>query len=204
MISYTTHTKRWLNLGLVQPEDITIEDIAHSLAYQCRFNGHTKRFYSVAEHSVILSQLIEPKSEVQNLERRLCALLHDAAECYTGDITGPVRTLLNVYPEVDDAFLAPIYSAFCLPEACLGKYDFSKDDGDLCITEGFLLVGGMYWENLFYDLNRRRPDFAQKAWEILLSHREETWAKPNLMYEFFVNELRAYWKAYLIDKEPQC
>lgn len=204
MIPYTTHTKRLLDLDFLEDKEVDLEDIAHSLAYQCRFNGHTKRFYSVAEHSVILARLVEPKSEVQNLERRLCALLHDASECYLGDITSPVRSYLYTNPNLDKIILKPIYEAFCLPEACIDKYDFSKDDGDLCIIEGFLLVGGMYWENLFYDLNRRRPDFAKNAWDILLSHKDETWAKPNLMYEFFVNELRAYWKAYLIDKEPQC
>lgn len=204
MISYTTHTKRLLDLAFLEGRDINLEDIAHSLAYQCRFNGHTNRFYSVAEHSVVLARLVEPKSEGQNLERRLCALLHDASECYLGDITSPVRSYLAASAYLDEAILKPIYKAFFIPEACIDKYNFTEDDKDLCIVEGFLLMKGMYWENLFYDLNRRRPDFAKNAWEVLLSHREASWADPKLMYEFFVNELRAYWKAYLIDKEPQC
>ena len=38
------------------PQDIDIVDIAHSLAMQCRYNGHTDRFYSVAEHCVHVSR----------------------------------------------------------------------------------------------------------------------------------------------------
>lgn len=70
-------------------DDVAIEDIAHGLAYQCRFNGQTSAFYSVAQHSLMVMSLV-PKSE------RLAALLHDAAEAYLGDMVKPLK---NLFPE---------------------------------------------------------------------------------------------------------
>lgn len=67
-------------------EDINIIDIAHSLSLICRFNGHCKFFYSVAQHSVLLSRL------VRNYKRY--ALLHDAAEAYFADVSMPVKSAL--------------------------------------------------------------------------------------------------------------
>jgi hypothetical protein len=58
---------------LPNPDDIRIEDIAHALSNQCRFAGHAREFYSVAEHCVRVSQLCRP-------EEALWGLLHDASE----------------------------------------------------------------------------------------------------------------------------
>ena len=52
-------------------DDVAIEDIAHGLAYQCRFNGQTREFYSVAQHSLMVMWLVPP-------HLKLTALLHDA------------------------------------------------------------------------------------------------------------------------------
>ncbi|MBS1157879.1 MAG: phosphohydrolase [Proteobacteria bacterium] len=70
-------------------DDVAIEDIAHGLAYQCRFNGQTQEFYSVAQHSLMVMHLVPE-------ELRLAALLHDAAEAYLGDMVKPLK---NLFPE---------------------------------------------------------------------------------------------------------
>lgn len=70
------------------PGLICIEDIAHSLAMQCRYNGHTKQFFSVAQHSVILARNFFSSPKIQ-----MVALLHDASEAYLSDIPRPLKQL---------------------------------------------------------------------------------------------------------------
>jgi hypothetical protein len=61
-----------------------IADIAHSLAMQCRWNGHSRTFYSVAQHSVYVAEVLPPPL-------KLVGLLHDAAEAYISDIARPIK-----------------------------------------------------------------------------------------------------------------
>lgn len=70
------------------PSEICIEDIAHSLSLQCRFNGHCEEFYSVAQHCVIVARFLKDYSKQVQLK----GLLHDAAETYLSDVVRPVKT----------------------------------------------------------------------------------------------------------------
>lgn len=84
---------------------VAIEDIAHGLAYQCRFNGQTRAFYSVAQHSLIVAQLVPPPL-------RMAALLHDAAEAYLGDMVKPLKVLLPAFASLEERVSALIAQAF--------------------------------------------------------------------------------------------
>lgn len=78
-----------------RPEDVDLVDIAHALAMKCRYSGHCKRFYSVAEHSVLVSRMVDP-------QHALAALLHDAGEAYLPDVPRPIKPKLTGFKEIEE------------------------------------------------------------------------------------------------------
>jgi hypothetical protein len=89
-------------------KDISIIDIAWSLSMQCRYTGHTNRFYSVAEHSLYLAEFATP-------ENQRMALLHDASEAYLTDIAAPVKQQLINYSTMEATLQEAIAIKFDLP-----------------------------------------------------------------------------------------
>lgn len=75
------------NILKPDPDMVKIEDIACALARQARFNGHTRFFYSVGQHSCIGAE-VSPTKDIA-----LQMLFHDATECYVGDLVSPVKAL---------------------------------------------------------------------------------------------------------------
>lgn len=67
-------------------------DIAHSLAHLCRYNGHTKNFYSVAQHCVLMHDHLLKTTSDERLA--FTALMHEVAEAYLGDFPGPFKRWL--------------------------------------------------------------------------------------------------------------
>jgi hypothetical protein len=92
--------------------DVCIEDIAHALSMQCRFAGHVREFYSVAEHSVRVSRLVERWTH--SPLAWITALLHDASEAYLVDVPRPVKPFLKGYSEAERAVQSCIHVAFSL------------------------------------------------------------------------------------------
>lgn len=92
------------------PDDVRIKDIAHALSMICRFGGHTRKFYSVAEHSVRCARLAETW-EPDNYRLQMQALLHDAAEAYLGDVVRPLKVTLPGYAELEDQTMSVIRQA---------------------------------------------------------------------------------------------
>lgn len=87
-------------------EDILLEDIAHVLSMIPRYGGHSKRFLSVAEHSVHMSRQFDDK------QLALAALFHDAAETYIGDVVTPLKRMLPFYKIVEERILGAIALRF--------------------------------------------------------------------------------------------
>jgi len=91
-----------------EENNFNIQDIAHSLSQQCRFNGHTKAFYSVAQHSVLMAKYFQHSHYKPG--QILIALLHDAAEAYLGDIVKPIKDHMPVIQIAEYNLLNRIYS----------------------------------------------------------------------------------------------
>lgn len=88
-----TFSGRYVDTENPSAEDIVLEDVAHALSQVCRYGGHCQRFYSVAEHAVIVSRRLEHLG----LSRRwqMAGLHHDDAEAFLGDIPRPMKSLLG-------------------------------------------------------------------------------------------------------------
>jgi hypothetical protein len=107
---FRTFTGRRVHPLSPSPDEIDIDDIAHSLAHQCRFLGHTDSFYSVAQHSVLVSELVPPVDA-------LWGLLHDAAEAYLCDLPAPIKREpeMHVYRAAEQRLLDAVAAKFSLP-----------------------------------------------------------------------------------------
>lgn len=94
---------------LLHPEnsEYSIDVIASALSNLCRYTGHVTRFYSVAEHSVLVSKIVPPKLA-------LAGLLHDASEAFVGDVSSPLKKLVPAYREIEDNIQADIARRFGL------------------------------------------------------------------------------------------
>jgi len=103
-----TYTGRAFFVADPRSEDFSVVDIAHALANQCRFTGHTKRFYSVAQHCVLASRIVPP-------EDAGWGLLHDATEAYLCDIARPVKCQLSNYRSIEQKLMIRIAEHFDLP-----------------------------------------------------------------------------------------
>lgn len=145
------YTGTFIDLLLPDPNDVHIMDIATHLSRICRFNGATFEFYSVAEHSVLVSDLLEYDRFSPIVQ--LSGLLHDAHETYLGDLATPVKRLLGAsYPSLRQGMDVAIATRFALP------YDFSEemhvvaaDQRILAIEAYHLMVSsgeGEHWARL--------------------------------------------------------
>ena len=92
------------------PEAILLADIAHALARQCRYGGHVSSWYSVAEHSVLVSTLVPPADA-------LWGLLHDSDEAYLPDLPAPIKRAFPDYQAAGDRLRAVVMQRFHLPIA---------------------------------------------------------------------------------------
>ena len=122
-----TYTGKHFHFLNPKSEEVDIRDIAHHLSMLCRFTGAVKTFYSVAEHSVRVSRIVNPRS-------KMAALLHDAAEAYTNDMSRPLKYVMPKIEEIESSILGFIYKVFNIT-----GYDWDEvreADDILLMTEG--------------------------------------------------------------------
>lgn len=122
MTSCTIHTHGGVfDVLKPNPAQIRIEDIAHALAFQCRFNGHVRFHYSVGQHSLLVAKLVLDQTDDQRLA--LTALLHDATEAYLPDVISPLKPLLVGFREIEARLSQVIAAKYSLlwPEPAVVK-----------------------------------------------------------------------------------
>jgi 5'-deoxynucleotidase YfbR-like HD superfamily hydrolase len=102
-----TFTGKELDVAHLRPQDIDLRDIAHALAKICRYGGHSLRHYSVAEHSLNVTAMVDAPYKRE-------ALLHDGAEAYLGDLVAPVKRLVPEFVLLESRVQLAIATRFNL------------------------------------------------------------------------------------------
>lgn len=100
----TLQSGRHFDFSRPLSNEIEIEDIAHGLAHTCRYAGQCKVFFSVAEHSVLVSYAASKFG--------LEGLFHDAAEALVGDMPAPLKKLLPGYKAIEEQIQRLIFENF--------------------------------------------------------------------------------------------
>jgi hypothetical protein len=105
--------------------EVHLEDIAQALGKQCRYAGHCLRFYSVAEHCVLLSRAVSAPAAIH-------ALLHDAAEAYLVDLPRPVKRHMPNYLPIEEVIMERVWARFgCAADSRLQDEVMRADDAIL-------------------------------------------------------------------------
>lgn len=152
-----TYTGLQIHLLDPRPEEICIEDIAHALALQCRFTGHTKYHYSVAQHCYLTSLIVSPTFALE-------ALLHDATEAYLCDLSRPLKHFSQLGKEyllVEDKLDRVIRAKFGLPLTM--SPEVKRADTTMLYLEKDALMKPCDWTHEWggYDI----PDYIQiRSW----------------------------------------
>jgi uncharacterized protein len=138
-------------------DEILITDIGHALGQMCRFTGHVRRFYSVAEHSIHASHLVPEKDA-------LWALMHDSSEAYIADLNRPLKHFTAVgpvYKTTEKKIMDAICVKFRLPLEQPESVD--KADATMLYTEKAQLMPPMEWDTKWAE-DTSTADIKVRCW----------------------------------------
>lgn len=153
-----TFTGRKLFPYKPEAEQIHITDITHALSNICRYTGHTKRFYSVAEHSLLCYHIAQ--SEGYDKKVQLYCLMHDFSEAYVNDMASPLKKFLKKYIKTENKIMDKIFEKFSVPVWESHEKEIVKlVDETMLYSEMKHLMGDYDTENTFIDKERLDYDF---------------------------------------------
>lgn len=117
-----TNSGKMIDVKHMTPDDVDLNDIAHALSMICRYNGHCSKFYSVAEHSVYVSQICQE-------EDAKWGLMHDAVECYVGDMIRPLKNMdeATAFMDIEDNLQLVIAEKFGLDKVIPESVHWADD-----------------------------------------------------------------------------
>lgn len=155
-----TYTGRQFSYECCTLDEISIVDIARALSHICRFTGHSKCFYSVAQHSVLVSE---------QCSHPFLGLMHDATEAYVGDMNRPLKSKLpsdSIYKRIDDNIWEVMQSKWPSLAATQAQIEeCKKADLRMLVTESHdVLWHGPHAEWDINQTNYPRYDFTIKPW----------------------------------------
>lgn len=141
-----------VDLRFMMPADISALDIAAALSKINRFVGHTSRLYSVAEHSLHVTQVMEREMGITDLAVLFAGLMHDAHEAYTGDLHSPMKQIIgHVWEYHERRIQRQVLERFGALQAYTRHHDAIKlADITMLATErrDLMPAGGPQWESL--------------------------------------------------------
>ena len=140
MSKITTLHGRTIDIFNLTKDDIHAEDILIPLGNICRYGGRCREFYSVADHTLNLTQYFVNKGD---LELARIALLHDACEAYIGDIIWPIKIKIPEFEKLETDISNLIYEKYNVDYSRFEEFD--KYDKNIVIQEMKLL--GLYEHN---------------------------------------------------------
>lgn len=137
---------RRLNIVEPSPLDIEIEDIALGLSRVARWNGQTvgDHGFSVAQHSVLVTDLMARQAPALPTAARLAGLLHDASEYVTSDLISPFKRVVgDSYREIEHRLEQAVHLRFGLPALIPAEWKAAIKKADLtsCVAEAIELAG---------------------------------------------------------------
>lgn len=136
---------RYFDLASPKATDIDLQDIAGALSKICRFGGHVPRFYSVAEHCCHCYDAAIADGLGRDVAR--LALLHDAAEAFTGDIVKPLKMMLAEFSLIESSVESAVNDAFGLEWTVDSSREVKRIDKEMLIAERLSIFGndGVEW-----------------------------------------------------------
>lgn len=160
-----TFTGKLFDYNNIAADKICIEDIANALSNICRFGGHIKGHYSVAQHTLLVWHLCPQ-------ELKPAALLHDAAEAYVGDVVKPLKNILGeVYAKIEKEVELAIFTKYGVPFENL-KLIKQYDMKALEIEHNYFVFGNLDFIQKFYEINEA-IDFDTPKNQLLALLRQE-------------------------------
>jgi len=108
MNNILTNSGRYFDFNNPEGFEFVPEDIAHALSHLCRFTGHVETFYSVAQHSVHVADLLPNQYKLEGL-------MHDGTEAFLTDISSPLKRMLPDYKAIEKRVERALAKAFNLP-----------------------------------------------------------------------------------------
>lgn len=179
-----TNNGHVIDIRYINNERIDLRDIAKSLSLTYRYNGMTSRPISVAEHSLVVADIMEREMGITSPVVVLAALMHDAHEYITGDLSSPMK-----------ACIGPAWQA---EETRIQKHVLRR----FGLWSAFMTHHAQIHHADMYALSTERVQLMpehDKEWPCVSSHPPLTW----IDFSLFDSWTPATWEAAFIERFEQ-